>query len=122
AAALLAFAGVGVAFDPPRHLSGAPAGLWSAYPLLVAVAALGYARLARHRPSLLAAAACLTAWLIETTWREYGALRRVLAGLDAIALGMAFFVLAALISLGKGGVLGKWFEKLVATTPPPGPE
>jgi hypothetical protein len=44
-------------------------------------------------------------WLIGSGWRGYCSLRRLIAGLDYIALGVASFALAWLTSLVKGGVV-----------------
>jgi len=45
--------------------------------------------------------------LTAAGWRGYVVLRQVVAGLDHITGGLAFFMLAALISLKKAGVLSK---------------
>lgn len=38
-------------------------------------------------------------------------LRQTVAGLDWIVVGFAFFVIAALISLGKAGLIPRWHER-----------
>jgi hypothetical protein len=44
-------------------------------------------------------------------WRFYGRLRRLVVGLDQIALGLLSFALAALISLAKAGALQEWWSR-----------
>jgi len=50
-------------------------------------------------------------WLAFVGIRGYLYVRQFVAGLDRIAWGMAFFLLATLISLAKAGVLRRWIER-----------
>src|SRR6185437_3281318 len=79
------------------------------YPLLMAGLLAGYGRLTRQRFSLAAAGIVLTIWLAGAGWRGYCWLRQVVTGLDHILLSLALFGLALLISLGKSGILSRFF-------------
>jgi hypothetical protein len=58
-----------------------------------------------HRLAQASAAVVLACWLGATLYRGYHFLREVVAGLDQIALGLALFGVAVLVSLAKAGVL-----------------
>lgn len=79
-----------------------------AYPLLAASIALAYASVTRLRLAYVSAATSLGGWALVTGWTVYCQWRLMVAGLDQIAWGLAFFALAALISLGKAGTLARW--------------
>jgi len=89
----------------------APAGLpdWTvgAYPVVMAAFLAGYGLLLVHRPSLAIAGTVLACWLTTAGWQGYFALRKVVPGLDRIALSLALFAVAILVSLGKSGVLSR---------------
>lgn len=85
------------------------------YALFAAAGALTYGLLTRTRTYQVIAALSAVGWLIVTGGEAYAVLRRTMAGLDHIAWGMAFFLLAALISLTKAGVIQAWLERLRAT-------
>jgi len=131
--ALAAVLGVGAAFDGvlARLLRGvgaglvllvclaaifgqldAPAGLpdWTvgAYPGVMAVILAGYGLLFVHRPSLAIAGTVLACWLATAGWQGYFALRKLVPGLDQMALSLALFAIAILVSLGKSGILSRW--------------
>jgi hypothetical protein len=57
-----------------------------------------------------AAAATLTIWSLSTSWQAYHYLKPLLAGIDKLVWGLAFFVAAALISLSKSTRLRRWLE------------
>jgi hypothetical protein len=82
---------------------------WSAeaYPLLIAGILAGYAWLLRHGPSLAVAGLVLACWTVSVGWQGYRFLRQLLIGLDYIALSLAIFAVAVLISLGKSGILSR---------------
>ena len=104
-AAILVLAGLVSTLGGPLHETELSPTVAMAYPpLLVAIGlALGY--IARSRPYSASAAAVSAIWLAATGWRGYVLLRHLVAGLDLIAGGLVFFLLAASISLAKGGVL-----------------
>ena len=77
------------------------------YPYLLSLVAAGYAYLTRCRLYLAAACAGLLGWVTLIGWQNYLGLRRLLVGLDWIAGGLAFFALAAFISLNKAGMWAK---------------
>jgi hypothetical protein len=90
------------------RLTGVPAWAVHAYPLVMASLLAGYGRGLRHPPSSAVAVVVASLWGAMFGWRGYAALRRVVTGLDHIALSLAAFVLAVLISLGKAGHLSRW--------------
>jgi hypothetical protein len=75
------------------------------YPPTLAALLASYGWLVGHRSSYLFAGAAWLVWVATSGWRGYAALRQVVTGLDPMALGLAVFVLAVLISLGKAGTL-----------------
>ena len=82
---------------PPRLIA------W--YPLLIAASAWSFGFLVRDRLYLVSARrpAWPAGWCIRGCGR-YGQLRKVVVGLDQIAWGMLFFLLAMAISLRKAGI------------------
>jgi hypothetical protein len=92
--------GIGVPADLPPELA-------RVYALLPAVAAAGYGYLTGCRPYFAAASLCALVWLTIAGWRGYCDLRRAVVGLDWIVSGLAFFALAAGISLAKTGLLAR---------------
>ncbi len=88
----------------PVDYRGIPPEVVRAYPFLLSLIAVGYGYLTGCRPYLAAASVGLLGWLTVVGWQGYSGLRRVLVGLDWITGGLAFFALAAIISLGKAGV------------------
>ncbi|MDR3639606.1 MAG: hypothetical protein P4L84_37745 [Isosphaeraceae bacterium] len=85
--------------------AGLPGWVVTLYPLSVAALIAGYGLLLDHRTSLAFAALVVAVWLLAGVWHGYAILRRVVVGLDFIAIGMVVFSLAVLTSLAKGGVL-----------------
>jgi hypothetical protein len=91
-------------FDFPANV---PSWCVAVYPALIAGLLAGYGVLLRHRFSMGVAAICLCCWLALVSWRAYSWLRQLVAGLDHIALSLALFALAVVISLAKSGVLAR---------------
>ncbi len=105
-------AGLAVAlgdYDIPPNV---PLWLVAAYPLALAAILMGYGLTLWHRTSQVSAGALAVIWLFAAGWRTYGSMRQRLAGLDHLALSLALFVLALLISLGKSGILSRWLRIL----------
>ncbi|MES1212948.1 MAG: hypothetical protein ABUL64_00035, partial [Singulisphaera sp.] len=102
-AGLLACASVVAVNLQPFDFPHLPALLVYLYPLLPILVSLGYA--ARWGGALYYAAAAvgLTLWPAGYGWQAYRQLRELFVGLDKIAWGVAFFLLAALVSLAKAG-------------------
>ncbi|HEU5115894.1 MAG TPA: hypothetical protein VFT74_04390, partial [Isosphaeraceae bacterium] len=96
----------------PNAAAGLEPTILRAYPLLSASLAIAYAYRARFRPALASAALSFCGWLSVVGRHGYAELRPSVAGLDQISLGLAFFALAALISLAKAGVLARWLLSL----------
>jgi hypothetical protein len=107
-AAALAFMGcLAWMFTPVELPLGVPTWAGTAYPLALAAALVGYGLLLRHRPSLTVAAMVVVCWLTMAGWQGYRLLRQLVLGLDYIAVSLAVFALAVLISLGKSGLLSR---------------
>jgi hypothetical protein len=85
-----------------------PAWAVMTYPLVMAVALASYGRFLGHRLSVMVAALVVVCWLARLAGWGYLAARQVVVGLDHIALSLALFALAVLISLGKSGLLKRW--------------
>jgi hypothetical protein len=89
-------------------LAAVPSGWRELYPFVAMASALAYARLTGCRTFLVAAAAGLLGWLSALGARTYADVRRIVVGLDWIISGLAFFALAAVISLIKTGLPARW--------------
>lgn len=76
----------------------------AAYLPTMAAMAVVYARIGGGRAFLVSAGLLIGAWGLVYGSRSYLALRRLVPGIDQIALGLLSFVVAALISLAKAGV------------------
>jgi hypothetical protein len=88
----------------PNGALGLPAWVSEVYvPALGCLLAL-YGLGLRHRLSLVLATLVLACWLALLAWRGYIALRQLVSGLDQIALGLALFGVAVLVSLVKAGL------------------
>ena len=74
------------------------------YPLLAIVLCWSYGFWIRDRLYLAIAAVNLAAWLAYSGSEIYHQLRRAVVGLDQIAWGMVFFLIAMAISLRKAGI------------------
>jgi hypothetical protein len=81
------------------------------YPMMLVVIATSYGFLFGSRAHLLAATWSVAGWLALVGVRSFLEVRKYVAGLDRIAWGMAFFLLAMMISLAKAGLLRRWFER-----------
>lgn len=79
-----------------------------AYPLILAALLAVYGVLLGHRPSLGMATVVLSCWVAATGWRGYCFLRQLVSGLDYLAVSLAIFALAVLVSVGKSGLLARW--------------
>jgi hypothetical protein len=75
------------------------------YPMILVLVAAGYGFVFGSRPHLYAATLSVAGWTVLVILRGYLEARQLVAGLDRIAWGMGFFLLAALISLAKAGLL-----------------
>jgi hypothetical protein len=81
------------------------------YPMILVVVAAAYGFLFGSRAHLHAATLSVAGWVTLVGVRGYLHARELVAGLDRIAWGMAFFLLATLISLAKAGLLRRWLER-----------
>jgi hypothetical protein len=103
-ATLLLATPLAVLAGEPHLRSGLPSGLLPAYPVLMASTAAAYGLLAGGWPFFAIAGAILAGLMAVFGSRGYLLLRQQVAGLDRIAWGLASFLVAALISLGKAGL------------------
>jgi hypothetical protein len=104
-AVLLTLAGLVAIVGDPIHGRDLPPTIAPAYLLAVIATGLAFGYLVGCRAYVASAAAVSGTWLASAGWRGYILLRQLVVGLDLIAWGLVFFLLAALISLAKGGVL-----------------
>jgi hypothetical protein len=81
------------------------------YPMMLVVIATSYGFLFGSRAHLLAATWGVSGWLVLVGLRSFLEVRKYVAGLDRIAWGMGFFLLAMMISLAKAGLLRRWIER-----------
>lgn len=120
-AGLVLIACLAVLFEGLHFGDNLPPLPFLAYPLLMAVFLASYALLLGHWPSLAVTGLVLMCWLGVFGWWGYRALRQVVVGLDHIALSLALFAVALLISLGKAGLLSRWFGRGAASMAAPSP-
>jgi hypothetical protein len=106
-------------WDTSDKLADVPLAWRQLYPLVAITAAVLYAQLTGCRFFLIAAWAGLFGWLAALGSRTYADLRRVVVGLDWIASGLAFFGIAAIISLMKTGLPARWRRTHTRTLHPP---
>jgi hypothetical protein len=107
-AGMALLAGLAAVLGPLEPPAGPVAWAVWAYPPVLAIVLAVYGRRLRHVPSLVVAGLVGACWLASVGWWGYGSLRRLVTGLDHIALSLALFALAVLVSLGKSGVLSRW--------------
>jgi hypothetical protein len=110
-AALLLAGSLMMLSDVPRFAFGLPASWQWAYPVALAAVAAGYGFLVGGWPFFATSGAILATVLALFGSRGYVILRQQVVGLDRIAWGLASFLLAALISLWKAGLLQRWCAK-----------
>jgi hypothetical protein len=96
--------GLIAAFRPDMIDSALPALLAPWYPLGVASLLFGYGLVVRDRPYAALGAGVVVAWAAASGIQVYAQMRRILTGLDQIAWGMLFFLVAIAISLSKAGL------------------
>jgi hypothetical protein len=109
--ALLLAAPLAVLAGEPHLESAIPPALIRAYPIVMAAIALGYGWLVGGWPFFAVSGTILGGVLILFGSKWYVLLRQQVVGLDRIAWGLASFLLAALISLWKAGLLQRWGAK-----------
>jgi hypothetical protein len=109
--ALLLLAGAAAVFGEPEWLEDPPAWLFGSYPLFAIVLAATYGYFVRNWSFLAAALGTAACWLAVQGGHAYVGLRQHIAGLDKIALGAAFFLVAMSISLIKAGVPQRWLAR-----------
>jgi hypothetical protein len=107
-AVLLTLAGLVAIVGDPILGHALPTTVALAYPPVAIATGLAFGYLVACRAYYVSAVAVSGTWLASAGWRGYILLRQLVVGLDLIAWGLAFFLLAALISLAKGGVLPRW--------------
>jgi hypothetical protein len=80
------------------------------YPPSIAVLLAAFGLLRWNPATLAMAGFLLGAWSLSRSWQTYRVLRQQVIGMDYLVLSVAVFALALTISLGKSGVLSRWFE------------
>jgi hypothetical protein len=115
-ASLIALLLVLLVMEPNRQWFGA-ADLWirAFYPLGLTLALIAYGRLKVDRWLVRSAIVAMAIWAVTFGIRTYDVLRHYLLGIDQLAWGLLFFILAALISLRKAG----WLTWHKSPAPPP---
>jgi hypothetical protein len=103
-AGLLTLASLTAILGGPESFESIPPEILRSYPLIVILVAAGYGVLTGCRAYYVSASVATAGWLGVFGWHVYAGLRHSLIGLDWIVGGMAFFALAALISLRKAGI------------------
>jgi hypothetical protein len=96
--------GLDAAWGSPRIWPSMPQDLVRWYPFLMAISASLAGMLTRDRAYPASASINVAAWLTHSGAQGYSQLRRALVGLDQIAWGMLFFLVATAISLRKAGL------------------
>jgi hypothetical protein len=107
---------VAVTFFPPRLPERIDTWTLQAYPLAMAVLLAAYGLHLRHRPSIAIASMIIACWVSRAGWSGYVRARQLVSGLDYLALSLAVFVLAFLVSLSKSQRLRDMLARR-ATTP-----
>ena len=96
--------GVAMAIGHTPISRAVPAELAPGYPVLIAAVACVYAFLVRNEGYLVSAFVSFVAWFGGSGWHIYAQLRKAAAGLDQIVWGLIFFSVAMAISLEKAGI------------------
>jgi hypothetical protein len=78
---------------------------------LIVALALVYGWLIGGPPYYAAAAVGALSWAVSYGWNSYLSLRASIVGLNLIIWGIAFFALAAVISLAKAGLWARWLRR-----------
>jgi hypothetical protein len=104
-------AGLVAVTAPPASLGNPPAMLLASYPIFAAVVAAVYVWLASCPEYLWAVAGNALLWIVHGGWLGYQQLRHSVKGLDQIALGGVFLVVALAISLSKAGLHRQWLRR-----------
>lgn len=94
-----------VAFKNTQMLRHFPLWVLTLYPLVMLAVALAYGRVVKNRRFFISGAGIAIIWTLTSGVREYDYLHQRLIGLNHIAAGIVFFLVALLISLIKAGVL-----------------
>jgi hypothetical protein len=104
-AVLAAAACVASMFGGLGELAAWPAWGVVSYPLVMAALLACYGLLLGHRLAVVLTMWIMACWLARVAWWGYVVGRHVMAGMDQLALSMALFIVAVLISIGKAGML-----------------
>ncbi len=110
-ATLLAVVAVVSTMGDPHLLGNPPPMALQIYPAVVVAVAIAYGYLVRNRWYGAAALCGLACWLAVVGWQAYRVLRQSVVGLDHIACGIVFFLLAIAISLTKAGAPRRWLAR-----------
>ncbi len=87
-----------------------PAALPIVYPLCMGILLAVYGHFLRDSWVLAMATIVLGYWVFKFGWTLCRSLRDMIRGFDYLLSGLAFFMIAVLVSLGKSGMLSRWIE------------
>jgi hypothetical protein len=87
-----------------------PAALPIVYPLCMGILLAVYGHFLRDSWILAMATIVLGYWVFKFGWILCRSLRGLIRGFDYLLSGLAFFMIAVLVSLGKSGMLSRWIE------------
>lgn len=96
-----------LASGDPAFIGELPRNVTLSGPLLLAIVAFAYRRIVRNKLYKIAAISSITIWVVVNGADVYDRLRELIPGLDLLAAGLLFFVVAAVISLFKAGLIPK---------------
>jgi hypothetical protein len=105
--ALMLIAGLSAVYLWLRPQPPAPRWLLGLYPLALAAMLLVYGWWVRRAWIPRLAGLVVACWLGAVSWEGYWTLRQIVQGLDYLALSLALFAVAVLVSLGKAGLLSR---------------
>ena len=109
----------------PLIVNSLPAAAVPWYPPVIAILSFAFGRRFHDLRYFASAAAAAAAWSGHSGMQSYQQLRRAVVGLDQIAYGLLFFVVATSISLNKAGIwprsLSRWVVRSLRRSSPASP-
>lgn len=87
-----------------------PPALTIIYPLCMGIVLAVYGHLLRDSWIVAMAAIVLGYWVLKFGWMLFRSVRGMIRGFDYLVAGLAFFLVAVLVSLGKSGMMSRWID------------
>ena len=112
---------VGFVFGLDQLAEYLPSPILFGYPVMLTAVAFAYAYLIREPIFFYAGGASASSWAVMLGWRGYLVAREQFAGLDHVALGAIFFLVALTISMLKAGLVDRLPEPVRSLFTPPRP-